>query len=129
MFRITTAGIAEREGSFFIARRKPGNSIGGFWEFPGGKKREGETPEAALEREFKEEFNLKIAVGELLWEGEFYNKDKKYLLKAYKIFIKSGPVELKEHDEYMWAALDTLKGLEFPDSDRMLLDFLCSKRN
>lgn len=126
MMRVTTAGIAERKGCYFVAKRKPGSSLGGIWEFPGGKKRDHETPEEALKREFKEEFNLDISVGNLLWTGKFNNGDKKYLLQAYKICMLTENIRLFEHETYRWADLNTLKTLDMPESDRMLLEFLSS---
>ncbi len=39
------AGIIEKDGKVFAARRKPGNHhLAGFWEFPGGKLEPGESP-------------------------------------------------------------------------------------
>ena len=46
-----TAAIIEKEGKVLAARRKPGSHLAGYWEFPGGKLEEGETPEECLRRE------------------------------------------------------------------------------
>jgi 8-oxo-dGTP diphosphatase len=61
---ISVAGIARQGAALFIARRKPGGSLGGKWEFPGGKVEEGESAEQALVREYAEELSLPIRVGE-----------------------------------------------------------------
>jgi 8-oxo-dGTP diphosphatase len=53
------AGIAVSGNKIFIARRSPNKSLAGLWEFPGGKVEAGESDEAALHREFKEEFDRK----------------------------------------------------------------------
>ena len=45
-----TAAVIVREGRVLIVRRGPGERHAGFWEFPGGKIRPGETPQACLER-------------------------------------------------------------------------------
>ncbi|WP_363322083.1 NUDIX domain-containing protein [uncultured Pontibacter sp.] len=42
-----TAGVIQRNGLFLIARRAPGKSLEGYWEFPGGKVEAGETHEYA----------------------------------------------------------------------------------
>ena len=126
MVRVTTAGIAEREGCYFVAKRRTSSSLGGIWQFPGGKKRDHETPEEALKREFKEEFNLDISVGNLIWRGKFNNGEKRYLLQAYRIYMLTDNIRLFEHETYLWADLSTLKTLEMPESDKMLLEFLSS---
>lgn len=124
MERITTAGIAEKNGTYFIALRKPGSSIGRKWEFPGGKKRDEESPEDALKREFFEEFSLNISVGDLICSAPFNNRDSKYMLQAYKIEILTGEIILKEHEEWKWADLDTIKSLDFAPSDKIILSCL-----
>lgn len=106
--------------------RKPGTSIGVRWEFPGGKMEEGETPQEALAREYREELSLDIAVGEFLLEGRFSNNGKEYLLKAYRIELLSPEedIRLSEHSEYRWADPEELAILDFPPSDEMIRDFL-----
>ena len=52
---IVSAGIVIHQGKILLAQRKPGVSHGLKWEFPGGKLESGESPQAALERELREE--------------------------------------------------------------------------
>lgn len=124
MERITTAGIAEKNGSYFIALRKPGSSIGRKWEFPGGKKRDEESPQDALKREFFEEFSLNISVGNLICSAPFNNGDSKYILKAYRIEILTETIILKEHEEFKWADLDTIRDMDFAPSDKIIIGCL-----
>ena len=62
-------GIIQKEGKIFIARRKPHKSLGGYWEFPGGKVEPGEDPVTALTRELKEELDMTIANAILFGEN------------------------------------------------------------
>jgi A/G-specific adenine glycosylase len=59
-------GIVSHKGKVFIDRRPEGKLLGGLWEFPGGKKRPGETVRRALARELREEFGLKVRVEKAL---------------------------------------------------------------
>ena len=57
---VAAAALVDIDGRVLLAQRPPGKSLAGLWEFPGGKVRDGETPEAALVRELKEELAIDI---------------------------------------------------------------------
>jgi 8-oxo-dGTP diphosphatase len=57
---LVAAGALVREGRLLLTRRLEGDALAGFWELPGGKVEAGETPEAALEREWSEELGVRI---------------------------------------------------------------------
>lgn len=61
---LVTAAVIHRAGQVLIARRPPNGLLGGLWEFPGGKVEEGESLQAGLLREIREELGVSIAVGE-----------------------------------------------------------------
>ena len=63
------AAIIEIEGKFLIGRRKKEKSLGGKWEFPGGKLEPLEEHKECLIRELREEFGVEIEVGNLLGEN------------------------------------------------------------
>jgi 8-oxo-dGTP pyrophosphatase MutT (NUDIX family) len=53
--------LLRRGDRWFLQRRDPANAVlPGLWEFPGGKVEAGETPEAALARELREEVGLDL---------------------------------------------------------------------
>ena len=58
---VSAVALVDIDGRVLIAQRPPGKSMAGLWEFPGGKVHEGETPEAALVRELKEELGIDTA--------------------------------------------------------------------
>ena len=52
---VVTAAVIERDGRFLVTRRPRGMHLEGMWEFPGGKCERGETHDACLRREIREE--------------------------------------------------------------------------
>ncbi|GHV86507.1 NUDIX hydrolase [Spirochaetia bacterium] len=118
--RNSVAGIAVNGKKLFIARRLSGGDLGGKWEFPGGKVREGETNEAALVREFAEEFAVPVESGAFIGETSFIHKDTEFTLRAYGVTFLSMDLTLSVHSEWRWAALEEIAALDFAASDRQL---------
>jgi 8-oxo-dGTP diphosphatase len=58
---VVAAALVDTDGRVLLAKRPPGKPLAGLWEFPGGKIEPGETPEAALVRELKEELDIDVA--------------------------------------------------------------------
>lgn len=58
---VVAVALVDVDGRVLIAQRPEGKSMAGLWEFPGGKVDPGETPEAALIRELKEELGIDTA--------------------------------------------------------------------
>jgi 8-oxo-dGTP diphosphatase len=57
---VVAAALVDPDGRMLIAQRPEGKSMAGLWEFPGGKVETGETPEAALIRELREELGIAV---------------------------------------------------------------------
>ena len=54
-------GVIQREdGWVLLAERPVGKPWAGYWEFPGGKVEDGETPQQALKRELQEELGIEV---------------------------------------------------------------------
>ncbi|MDR1100126.1 MAG: (deoxy)nucleoside triphosphate pyrophosphohydrolase [Treponema sp.] len=122
--RVSVAGIAVEGQKLFIARRKPGGDLGGKWEFPGGKTEKGESDQAALVREFQEEFGIAVETGAFLGSAVFEHRGAAYDLHAYRIFFTPQPFRPAEHTEWRWAGLEELETLDFAGSDRLLFPLL-----
>jgi 8-oxo-dGTP diphosphatase len=116
--RITTAGILVCDGRFLIAKREETGSIGGMWEFVGGKNRWGESEEQTLKREFLEELGVEIEVAGLIHTHDFTNKGTLYHLKAYIVEL-TGPFvpRLSVHTEVRWVLLRELSAYAMAPSD------------
>ena len=55
---VSAVALIDRDGRVLLARRPEGKAMAGLWEFPGGKVEDGESPEAALIRELREELGI-----------------------------------------------------------------------
>lgn len=120
----SVAGVAVRGGKAFVARRLQGGSMGGRWEFPGGKVEDSESEAEAVAREFDEEFGILVRVGERIGESTFSNSGRIYELAAFRVAFEDEPPYLREHAEAAWLGAEELLTLDLSDSDRSLLPFV-----
>lgn len=112
-----TAAVIVREGRVLIVRRGPGERHAGFWEFPGGKIRPGETPQACLERELREELGIWTRAGEIFAVSEYRYDHGAVRLIAISTEIESGDVTLSVHDRAEWARIEALGAYELLPAD------------
>ena len=115
--RIVTAGIIRRDGSVLLARRSPGERHAGFWEFPGGKVENGETPEACLERELKEELGIQTRIGEKCAQNLYQYDHGSFCIVAYFVDWISGDPHPNVHDQLEWVRIDELMGYKLLPAD------------
>mgnify|MGYP001309531821 CR=1 FL=1 len=114
---VVGAIIENEKGEIFCALRGPEMSLPNYWEFPGGKIEEGETPQEALAREIDEEFNCSIEVGEKV-EDTTYEYEKVIVrLETYMAkLIKGQPIAL-EHADTKWVPRKEMSKLNFAPAD------------
>ena len=114
---VVGAIIENEGGEIFCALRSPEMSLPNYWEFPGGKIEENESPEQALVREIAEEFSCDIAVGEKV-EDTTYEYEKVIVrLETYKARIISGQPVALEHADTKWVAPQNLLAMNFAPAD------------
>lgn len=102
MLDVVAAILMNSNSEIMIAKRKADKSLGGYWEFPGGKVEYGETPEASLKRELREEMCIDIEVKDYFGENIYKYDDKTIRLIAYICEIVKGDIMLIDHSEYRW---------------------------
>ena len=112
--RIEVVAALIRDGDKIFATQRGYGEYKDFWEFPGGKIEHGETPEAALKREIKEELATEIDVNEYVGTVDYDYPDFHITLLLYLCSMVSGNLELLEHESAKWllaSELDTVSWL------------------
>jgi len=94
----------------------------GWWEFPGGKIEAGESPEAALEREIREELATQIKVGERIGTIEYDYPAFHLSMQCFACQVLSGKLELLEHENAAWLTKETLLSVKWLPADVTILD-------
>ena len=110
------AAIICQDNQIFATRRGYGDFKDG-WEFPGGKVEPGETPEAALVREIREELAVEISVGELLTTVEYDYPNFHLTMHCYLCRLIGGELRLLEHEAARWLGKGELYSVEWLPAD------------
>jgi mutator protein MutT len=120
--RIGVAVICDRHGNILIDRRLNKGEMAGLWEFPGGKIEPGETVEACIAREIKEEINLDVKVGDRLILIEHDYPKFKVSLYVHWCEYLGGEPETIECQEIRWVAPKDLGEFTFPEANQAIID-------
>jgi 8-oxo-dGTP diphosphatase len=128
---VVAAALFDGQGRVLIARRPPGKQLAGLWEFPGGKVEPGESPEAALIRELKEELDLNVdeaALAPITFASHAY-AGFHLLMPLYAVTQWQGEPAAREHDGLAWAAPGELASYAMPPADAPLISALRAWRS
>ena len=129
MIRVVGAAIT-RQGKVLVAQRSERMLLPLKWEFPGGKIEAGESPEAALVREIREELALDIQVGSRLGGGTALSGGRRVHLVVYGARSVQGQIALVEHAAISWALPEELHAFDWAEADIPIVkgvrDWLCA---
>ena len=118
---VVAAIIHDAEGRIFATQRGYGD-YKDWWEFPGGKMEQGETPEEALKREIWEELETQIVVERFVATVEWDYPQFHLTMHCYLCHVESGHLELKEHEAAKWLNKDGLESVNWLPADRMVIN-------
>ena len=109
-------------GRFMICRRPAHKARGLLWEFVGGKVEPGETKEAALIRECREELDITLEVGDVFMDVVHAYPDLTVHLTLCTAKIAAGEPRLLEHSALAWITPDEIGQYEFCPADVEILE-------
>ena len=117
---VVAAVIKDNDRIFATARGY--GEYKGWWEFPGGKIEQGETPQQALIREIKEELDTEIRVGELIDTIEYDYPTFHLSMDCFWAEVVAGNLVLKEAAAAKWLTKETLDSVEWLPADITLIE-------
>ena len=120
---VVSIALINNENEILLSKRPKKKHLSGFWEFPGGKVEEGETPEKALIREVKEELNIDInnkCIAPLSF-SEFDYNNFQLLLLLYICRRWDGVPMSMENNKLEWVKPNMLRDYKMPPADDALI--------
>ena len=123
---VVACALIDADGRVLIAQRPPGKTLGGLWEFPGGKLEPGERPEAALIRELREELGIEVkdaCLAPLTFASHAY-EDFHLLMPLYICRRWDGEVAPREGQALKWVRANKLRDYPMPPADIPLIPHL-----
>ncbi|HSN78266.1 MAG TPA: (deoxy)nucleoside triphosphate pyrophosphohydrolase, partial [Anaerolineae bacterium] len=124
-----TAAVLRRPGQpeqFLIAQRPPEGMLGGLWEFPGGKRHDGETLEECLHREMKEELAVEVEVGRPVVTVKHAYTHFRITLHAFECRLLAGRPQPIGVADWRWVTPDQLGAYPFPVTDMKIIQALAT---
>ena len=123
---VVAVALIDADGRVLLTQRPPGKVMAGLWEFPGGKVQAGESPEAALIRELKEELGIDVAtacLAPLTFASHRYERFH-LLMPLYVCRRWDGTVTPRENQALAWVRPARLDDYAMPPADRPLVAVL-----
>lgn len=115
-----SAAIIVKDNKIFVTQRGYGE-FKDWWEFPGGKIEEGETPEECLKREIKEELEADINIDKYLCTVEYDYPNFHLKMECFICSLIDGHLELVEAEDAKFITKDKLDNIDFLPADLLVV--------
>ena len=122
MKTIKVVAAVIKDGDKIFATQRGYGEFKDGWEFPGGKVEPGETPEAALAREIREELDTEIEVGRKIDCVEYDYPTFHLSMDCFWAEVISGKLILKEHEAAKWLTKNELDSVDWLPADQGLVE-------
>ena len=122
--KVRVAAAVIRKGELVFATQRGYGAYKDWWEFPGRKIEEGETPEEALIREIREELDADITVDEYITTVEYDYPDFHLSMSCYRCSLKNEHMTLLEHEAAKWMRADNLRQVNWLPADIVIVNIL-----
>jgi 8-oxo-dGTP diphosphatase len=119
--------IIERDNKVLAVQRSEIMKLPLKWEFPGGKIKQGESPEQCVVREVSEELNVQIAVGHALPIVNYQYPDFSVVLFPFICAVVAGEITLHEHKTLVWLPSHELGSLDWVAADIRIISAYCDR--
>ena len=116
--------VVFKRGRVLIAQRPSDGLLGGLWEFPGGRMRRGESPEAACRRVAREALGLTVRTGEPIATVDHAFSHMRVTLHAVRCEHVRGKLEAPESARVRWARPSELERFAWPKAQRRIVGAL-----
>ena len=123
---VVAVALVDTDGRVLLAQRPPGKPMAGLWEFPGGKIHAGESPEAALIRELKEELDIdvtEVCLAPFTFASHRYDAFH-LLMPLYVCRRWKGTLKALEGQTLAWVRPAKLGEYPMPPADKPLIAML-----
>ena len=136
MKQITTVAgvIVNEKGEILCTKRDVGKYeyVSLKWEFPGGKVEEGETQKETLERELREELEIKVEIGDFFYQVEHDYPDFHLSMAVYECKFREQNISMNVHKDLKWVKPENLMNLDWAEADlpvaeKIYLNAECSR--
>ncbi len=123
-FDVAVVIVFDEAGRLLVCKRPEEAMLGGLWEFPGGKRKPGETLEATCRRTLQEKWNAVVETGDLVHRISHAYSHFRITMHAFRAAIAAGTPCSREGRALKWADRAELRALAFSKTGRRLIEYM-----
>ena len=130
MITVVVAVIERSDRRLLIGQRRKNDTSPLKWEFPGGKARDGESPEVALARELKEELGVTLVKSVELGRvrHQYAGTPEELEIRFFAAAIAESELAPHTFEQIAWALPKELGTYDFLAANRELIAQLATGR-
>ena len=119
---LVAVGVVWKRNKILISKRKANGLLGGLWEFPGGKIKNGEDAKTCVIRKINEKLGAHVKPRRLLKQIKHAYSHFTITLNAYQCDYVSGLPRALKCDDWKWILPQQIADLPFSKANHKLFD-------